>query len=216
MKYLCPSIMCANFDSLAAEVRELSEAGADIFHVDIMDGSFVPNYAMGLEDLKCVRRNTSRPIDAHLMVENPAAVVELIAAAGADIIYVHAEADRHLAKTLGRIRQLGKKPGLAVNPGTSLEMIRPVLSLCDYILVMTVNPGFAGQKYLPFVNDKIEALTALKADFTYKILIDGACSPAVIQDMSERGVDGFVLGTSALFGQDRRYRDILTELHKVQ
>lgn len=215
MKYLCPSMMCANFDNLAAEVRALSEAGADIFHVDIMDGSFVPNYAMGLEDLRCIRRNTCRPIDVHLMVENPSAAVDLVAEAGADIIYVHAEADLHLAKTLGRIRQMNKKAGLAVNPGTSVEMIRPVLSLCDYVLVMTVNPGFAGQKYLPFVNEKIETLAALKQPYSFEILIDGACSPAMIRDAGTLGADGFVLGTSALFGHDRCYREILEELREA-
>ncbi len=149
---LCPSIMCANYDNLKEEIVTLDQAGVDIFHVDIMDGTFVPNYAMGLEDLKCIRRNTSKPIDVHLMTSNPSAMVDLFAKEGADIIYVHHETDVHIAKTLGKIKELGKQAGLAVNPGTSYEIIKPVLSLCDYVLVMTVNPGFAGQKYLPLVD----------------------------------------------------------------
>lgn len=207
--------MCANFDHLASEVRELSDAGADIFHVDIMDGSFVPNYAMGLEDLKCIKRNTDRPVDVHLMVENPETAVDLAARAGADILYVHAEADRHIAKTLAHIRSLGKKAGLAVNPGTSAETIRPVLPLCDYLLVMTVNPGFAGQKYLPFVNEKIRILDGMKREYGYKIVLDGACSSEVVRAMSREGADGFVLGTSALFGKERSYGEILRELRAV-
>lgn len=152
---LCPSMMCADYNSLQTEVRRLNETEADIFHVDVMDGSFVPNYAMGLEDLKCIRKNTGKKVDVHLMVDHPETAVEVFGNAGADIIYVHPETDRHIARTLTRIRNMGIAPGIAINPGTSIESVIELLPLVDYILVMTVNPGFAGQKYLDFVNGKI-------------------------------------------------------------
>jgi len=200
-KLLCPSMMCADFDNLAEETRKLDEAGADIFHLDVMDGGFVPNYALGLGDVACIRKNTKKPIDVHLMVNHPECAVEIFAKAGADIIYVHYETDPHIAKTLGRIKSLGKMAGLAINPGTALETVQEVLPLVDYLLIMTVNPGFAGQAYLPFVDKKIEKAVALKDVYGYKIKVDGAIGPDKVERLSKMGVDAFVLGTSSLFGK---------------
>ena len=211
-RILCPSMMCADFDCLKAEVEALDQAGADLFHIDIMDGRFVPNFGMGLQDVACIRRLTQKPIDAHLMIEDPGAYVELFAGMGADIVYAHPEADRHPARTLGKIRDAGAKAGLAINPGTGVEAVRELLPLTDYLLVMTVNPGFAGQKYLEFVNRKLQTLSGMKGEYGFSLMVDGAISPQKIEELSAMGVDGFVLGTSALFGKEESYETILRRL----
>jgi len=211
-KLICPSMMCADFDNFKEEIFALDKAGTDIFHMDIMDGNFVPNFALGLEDVKCVKRNTKKMVDVHLMVDRPETAVEIFANAGVDIIYVHPETDRHIAKTLGKIRDLGAKPGIAINPGTSIETIIELLSIVDYILIMTVNPGFAGQKYLDFVDMKIRNLVEFKEEYQFKIIVDGAISIDVMERLSSFGVDGFVLGTSSLFGKNEDYETIITRL----
>ena len=188
---LCPSLMCADYGNLRATVEDLDAAGIDIFHCDVMDGSFVPNFAMGLEDIKAVRAATNKLVDVHLMVENPASKVELFASA---------------------IKSLGKSAGIAVNPDTSISEIEEMLNLCDYVMVMTVNPGFAGQSFIEFTNDKVRRLAALKERFGFKLMIDGACSPERVRDLSAIGADGFILGTSALFGKDAGYEECLRRL----
>lgn len=211
-RILCPSMMCANFDCLRDEVEALDQAGADIFHIDIMDGRFVPNFGMGIQDVACIRRLTKKPMDAHLMIEQPGDYVELFAELGADLVYIHPEADRHPTRTLGKLRDAGVKAGLAINPGTSVEAVRELLPLTDYLLAMTVNPGFAGQKYLEFVNRKLEVLAGMKAEYGFSLMVDGAISPQKIEELSALGVDGFVLGTSALFGKEESYQTILRRL----
>lgn len=211
-RILCPSMMCAQYSYLADEVRMLDEAGADIFHIDIMDGAFVPNFAMGLEDFKCIRQTTKKLIDVHLMVENPETAVRIFTQAGADILYVHAEYKGNIAEILENIREEGASPGIAVNPDTTVEQITKLLPLVDYILIMTVHPGFAGQTYIELVNTKLQQLVELKDKYHFYIIVDGAISPEKIRNLSEMGVDGFVLGTSALFGKEKSYCEILNEL----
>ena len=215
-RIICPSLMCANYDSLKDEIIKLDSAGTDIFHIDIMDGTFVPNFGMGIQDVQAVRRNTKKMIDSHLMISNPGEYVDLFADLGVDLIYIHPETDMHPVRTLGKIKAKNKLAGIAINPGTSIESVIELLSLVDYVMVMTVNPGFAGQKYLDFVNDKIERLVNLKSKYKFKIMVDGAISEEKINQLSDLGVDGFILGTSALFGKEEEYKDIIKRLKNIK
>lgn len=215
-KLLCPSMMCADFGNLAGEVATLEAAGADIFHLDVMDGQFVPNFGMGLQDIEYLCKHSTIPCDVHLMCASPGDYVEKFAKIGAKIIYFHPEADLHAARTLQKIVDAGAKPGIAINPGTGVAAIEPLLHLAEYVLVMTVNPGFAGQKYLPFVDEKIDKLLEDREKYGgFKIMIDGACSPEVIARLNAKGVEGFILGTSALFGKGRTYAEIMPELRSL-
>lgn len=211
-KLLCPSMMCADFSNLQKEVTLLDKAGADIFHVDIMDGHFVPNFGMGIQDFSLIRSATNKPVDVHLMIQEPSRYVEMFVDLGADIIYVHPEADQQITRTLELIRKRKKKVGLAINPGTSIASIEELLPLIDYLMIMTVNPGFAGQKYLDYVKNKLEYVTAIKENYPFQVMVDGAISAEKITSLDKIGVNGFVLGTSALFGKKESYETILKQL----
>lgn len=217
MRNVCfaASMMCADFTQLETEVKQLDTAGIDCFHVDIMDGSFVPNFGMGLQDLETIRSLTDKLVDVHLMIANPGNYIDFFADKGVQIIYFHPEADLNPVRTILKIKERGIKAGIAINPGTSIETIHELLSICDIALVMTVNPGFAGQKYLDFVNKKIDRLISKKIEFGYEIFVDGAISAEKISELSRKGVKGFVLGTSCLFKKRGNYQSIINRLKNI-
>lgn len=214
-KYLCPSLMCANFDCLKEEIIMLDKAGIDIFHIDVMDGNFVPNFGMGLQDIEAIRRNTIKQIDVHLMTINPSKYIKKFVDLGVNIIYIHPEADLLPARTIGIIKENGKKAGIAINPGTAVETITPLLAIVDYVMVMTVHPGFSGQPYLSYVEPKIDQLLNLKISYNYEVMVDGAISPAVIKKLGDKGVKGFILGTSSLFNKKKSYKEIILSLRNL-
>ena len=216
-KLLCPSMMCANYGNLEKEVQDLIDAGVDIFHIDIMDGQFVPNFGMGLQDVEFIRKKSTIPVDAHLMIENPGNYVEKFAKLGIDIIYIHPEADVHPTRTLQTIKDAGAKPGIAINPGTAVETIKPLLPFVDYVMVMSVNPGFGGQKFIPESLDKVKEIRSLldAKGLDTDIMLDGACSPERVETLSKIGVKGFILGTSSLFGKDKSYKELIKELRAL-
>ncbi|MBR2033925.1 MAG: ribulose-phosphate 3-epimerase [Alphaproteobacteria bacterium] len=209
-KILSPSIMCADLGNLRQEIQALDAAGADVYHMDIMDGEFVPNFALSWADFAAVRKMTSTKMDAHLMVKDPSVHLPYAYKYGADIIYVHYEAGNS-EQYLQDIRAHGREAGLAFNPETKLSEIEHLLPMTDRLLVMRVNPGFAGQKAIPEVEFKLYQL--LQKERNFKISIDGSVSPEIIKKWGGKGVDEFVLGTSSLFGKDRSYKEILQELH---
>jgi len=208
---LMASMMCANYANLGKEVRELEEAGIDSFHIDIMDGRYVQNYAMSLNDLKCIRKLTNKPLDVHLMIEHPINTVDLFinSLQKGDTIYIHPEAEYHPSTTLQKIINAGITPGIAINPGTSVETIYEMLRIVDKVLVMSVNPGNAAQMFLPYVGEKYDKLLSYKKDMNFEVYWDGACSMDKIVDFAPKGVKGFVLGTTLLFGKSRSYTETL-------
>lgn len=209
------SMMCANYGHLENEVKILEDAGIDSFHIDIMDGQFVPNFAMGLQDLEFIRKATKKEVEVHLMIKKPGSYLDLFINRGVDTIYIHPEADYHPSTTLQKIIEAGIKPGIAINPGTSIESILELLYIVDKVLIMSVNPGHAGQIYLPYVGQKVDKLLAMKDEYNIDVYWDGACGMDKIETFAPKGMKGFVLGTTVLFGKNRSYGDILADLRKI-
>ncbi len=212
---LMASLMCADYGNLEKEIRELDIGGIDSFHIDIMDGRFVPNFAMSLNDMKYIAGATKKPLDVHLMIEHPNNRIEIFLRnlREGDTVYIHPEAEYHPSTTLQKIIDAGMVPGIAINPGTSIEMVYEMLRIVRKVLVMTVNPGNAGQMYMPYVGKKIDKLLLLKEEMGFKTYWDGACNVDKILKFAPKGIDGFVLGTTLLFGKNKPYRDIIYEIH---
>jgi len=200
MKYIAPSILSADFSKLGAEIKSVEDAGADWIHVDVMDGHFVPNITIGPLIVEAARRSTSLPLDVHLMIENPERYIVDFAKAGADLISVQVEACVHLNRTIQMIKESGLRAGVVLNPSTPLSAIDWVLEDVDFIMIMSVNPGFGGQKFIPNSLDKIRTLRKMLQDRGLEALIeiDGGVNEKTIKDISEAGVDVFVAG-SAIF-----------------
>ena len=215
---LMASMMCANYGNLEKEVKELDKGGIDSFHIDIMDGRYVSNFAMSLNDMRYIAGATAKPLDVHLMIEHPNNRINLFLdhLRKGDTVYIHPEAEYHPSTTLQSIINAGMVPGIAVNPGTSVETVMEMLRIVKKVLVMSVNPGNAGQMYLPYVGKKITKLLSIKEDMDFEVYWDGACSADKIQEFAPRGVKGFVLGTTLLFGKERPYGDILQDIRALR
>ncbi len=215
---IAPSILSADFSRLGEEVRAVDEAGADWIHVDVMDGRFVPNITIGPLIVEALRPVTQKPLDVHLMIVEPEKYVEDFAKAGADHIYVHCEhnASPHLHRTLGQIKELGKKAGVVLNPGTSLDMIEYCLDLCDLVLIMSVNPGFGGQSFIPGVVPKIRKLRQMCDDRGLDpwIEVDGGLKVNNTWQVLEAGANAIVAG-SAVF-KAKNYKEAIEGIRNSQ
>ena len=203
MKLIAPSILSADFSRLGDEIRSVEEAGADWIHVDVMDGHFVPNITMGPQIVKAAKRVTSLPLDVHLMIENPDQYIPDFAEAGAYLISVQVEACVHLNRTIQMIREYDVQPGVVLNPSTPLSSIEWVLDDVDFVLIMSVNPGFGGQSFIPGSLEKIRALRALinQLGLPTLIQVDGGVNNNTIAQVCEAGADVFVAG-SAIFNSE--------------
>ncbi len=212
MKKIAPSILSADFSKLGEEIKLVEKAGADWIHVDVMDGHFVPNITIGPPVVKCVRAVTKLPLDVHLMIENPEKYIPEFRKAGADWISIHPESTTHLHRALSMIRELGAKASVAINPATPLYVLDHVWDDIDMVLIMTVNPGFGGQKFIPEMKNKIQTLKKKIERTNHPILleIDGGVNVENISELSSLGVDIFVAG-SAIF-ESKNYENTISAM----
>ena len=208
------SMMCANYANLEKEVKNLNEAGIDSFHIDIMDGNFVDNFGMGFQDMEYIRSATKKDLEVHLMMQSPERYLDILNHVHINTAYVHPESTYATEYIIEQLKQANIKTGIAINPGTSIYTVSELLNIVDKVLVLCVNPGHAGRQFEPYVARKIGELTAMKEKYNYEIYLDGACTEERINTFAEKGVKGFVLGTSVLFGHKESYKEILERIRR--
>ncbi len=199
---LAPSILSADFSKLGDEVRLISEAGAEYIHIDVMDGMFVPNISFGIPVIKSIRKCTDKVFDVHLMIEEPVRYIKDFADAGADIITVHYEACRHLDRTVQAIKECGLKAGVVLNPATPVSVLEDIIGQLDMVLLMSVNPGFGGQSYIPYVTDKISRLREMldSRGLCVDIEVDGGVTLSNVGELIKAGANVFVAGSAVFKG----------------
>ncbi len=204
MGKISPSILSADFTRLGEEIKAVEQAGADYIHIDVMDGHFVPNITIGPMIVEAARRVTDLPLDVHLMISDPDRYIDEFADAGADILTVHAETVNHLHRTVQYMREKGVGPGVCLNPATPLDILEYILDGLDMVMLMTVNPGFGGQKFIPEVIPKIRSLRKMidKRGLNTEIEVDGGIGPETIHQVSSAGADVFVAGSAIFYSDD--------------
>lgn len=202
---IAPSLLAADFSRLADEIKDIEKGGADLLHLDVMDGHFVPNLSFGIPILQSIRPVTQLPFDVHLMTENPECYIEELAKLPVSMISFHAEAVIHLDRVIQMIRGKGIKAGIALNPGTPIRVLDEILPLLDFVLIMSVNPGFGGQKFIPYCQDKVSRLKEeiIRRNLSVKIEVDGGVNRKNAELLKKAGADILVAGSS-VFGQDDR------------
>jgi len=215
---IAPSILAANFSRLGDEIRAVEQGGADVIHVDVMDGHFVPNISIGIPVVHSLSKATRLPLDVHLMIERPEKYIEEFVRAGASRVLIHEEATVHLDRALGMIREFGAQAGVVINPATPVTMLAEVLSKVDTVLVMSVNPGFGGQQFIPGALEKIRQLNQWRARYNgaFRIEVDGGVDADNVAELAQAGANTFVAGTSIFHtadpaGATRHLRRLATE-----
>lgn len=212
MRKIYPSLLSANFLNLKEEISQLEAAQVDGLHFDVMDGLFVPNISIGIPILEAIRPQTTLPIDVHLMIENPEAYIQTFAEKGADLIAIHVESTPHIHRGIQLIKSFNKKAGVVINPGTPVQTIEPILELVDYVLVMTVNPGFGGQSFISSCISKIKELNHLKneRELDFEIEVDGGINDVTIDECAKVGATMFVTGS--YFFKQNSYSETVKKL----